>query len=115
MSPRFLICSPGPAPTLSQPRLSSARPHAKPAQAFISIILLVYWLDPKPPFCNETFDVIELYAGRARITRMARAAGFMCVASDQAYDPSERSALHLNENSGFALLGYKLYSAWVPL
>ncbi|CAE7244059.1 unnamed protein product [Symbiodinium sp. CCMP2592] len=39
----------------------------KVPKAFISIILLVYWLDPKPPFCNETFDVIELYAGALAI------------------------------------------------
>ncbi|OLP72632.1 hypothetical protein AK812_SmicGene48124, partial [Symbiodinium microadriaticum] len=36
-------------------------------KAFVAIVLLAYWLDPKPPFCGETFDVIELYAGRARL------------------------------------------------
>ncbi|CAE7814559.1 unnamed protein product [Symbiodinium sp. CCMP2592] len=73
-------------------------------KAFVAIVLLAYWLDPKPPYCNnETFDVIELYAGRARITRIARAAGYMAVAADQKYDPDENSALNLNSSSGFVL------------
>ena len=67
----------------------------------MAVVLLAYWLDPKPPFCNETFDVIELFAGRARISRMAKAAGYTAVAADQKYDPHEISSLHLNESSGF--------------
>ena len=72
----------------------------------MAIVLLAYWLDPKPPFCGETFDVIELYAGRARITRMAQAAGYSAIAADQKYDPNELSSLHMNENSGFVFLSY---------
>ena len=62
--------------------LCAAKSPRCSAKAFLAIVLLTYWLDPKPPFCQEKFDVIELYAGRARITRMAQAAGYRAVAAD---------------------------------
>ena len=69
---------------------------------------------------RNDYDIIELYAGRARIARMAKAAGFQAVATDKNYDTSGncRSALQLNENSGFALLGLascssSLNSPWI--
>ena len=62
-------------------------------------------MDPQPLFTEERFDVLELYAGRARITRIARASGYLALAADKNYDPSQNSALHLNTSSGFAQLG----------
>ena len=76
------------------------------AQELISIILMVSWMDPVPDWANKEFDCIELYAGRARISRIARAAGYDCIAADQIYDDHpKKSSLVLNGNSGFAPLG----------
>ena len=51
------------------------------------------------------FHIIELYAGRARINRLARAAGYNAVAADHIYDDTEKSSLQLNSNAGFTRLG----------
>ncbi|CAE7816444.1 unnamed protein product, partial [Symbiodinium microadriaticum] len=52
---------------LAKPRMPKKGTLQQCIKAFVAIVLLAYWLDPKPPFCGETFDVIELYAGRARL------------------------------------------------
>ncbi|CAE7295378.1 unnamed protein product [Symbiodinium sp. KB8] len=88
---------------LAKPRMEKAASLEACIKAFVALVLLAYWLDPKPPFCNEAFDVIELFAGRARITRLAQAAGYQAVAADQKYDLHETSSLHMNESSGFVL------------
>ena len=109
---RKLIALGVPKVTLLQADKVQPRPlHAPPAKAFVALVLLAYWLDPKPPFCNEAFDVIELFAGRARITRLAQAAGYQAVAADQKYDLHETSSLHMNESSGFVFPSYTLCSA----
>ena len=63
-------------------------------------------MHPKPPFSTVPFDSIELFAGRARITRIAQACGYKAIAADQGYDPhpDNGSALHLNGNAGFVQL-----------
>ena len=75
------------------------------SKAFICLVMMAYWMNPKPSFCTRPYDVIELYAGRARISRIAKAAGLNAIASDKLYDPSPKSSLELNSNSGFVLLG----------
>ena len=55
----------------------------------------------------QSYDLVELYAGRARITRLGRTAGFTCIAADVIYDESatrQKSSLNLCGNAGFALL-----------
>ena len=74
----------------------------------MALVLLTSWICPMPDFGSRCdYDIIELYAGRARITRIAKAAGFVAVATDKNYDTSGKckSALQLNEHAGFALLG----------
>ena len=68
---------------------------------------MAFYMDPKPGFMQSSYDIIELYAGRARITRMARAAGYSAIAADKDYDENEFSALHLCGNAGFVWLGPK--------
>ena len=63
-----------------------------------------------PQFCGMSFDVLEYFAGRARISRIARGAGYTALATDMVYDKNwkTRSSLHLNESAGFSLLGIAL-------
>ena len=75
-------------------------------EAFVAIVMLTYWLHPMPEFTtHEGFDVIEVFAGRARISRLANAAGYRSIATDRIYDQSDKSALELNESAGFSHLG----------
>ena len=55
------------------------------------------------PFMGTNFDILELYAGRARITRLARACGYAAIATDKVYDPESKCSLQLNGHAGFAL------------
>ena len=75
------------------------------AQGFIAAVMLVYWDGPEASLQHDPLDSIELFAGRARITRIAHACGYRGIAADQVYDPNpdNRSALHLNTNAGFSL------------
>ena len=67
-------------------------------------------MDPKPQFVNfSSYDIIELFAGRARITRMAQGAGYSAIAADQAYDEHEFSSLHLCGNAGFVWLAQIIF------
>ena len=79
------------------------------SQDFIAVVMLMAWLvptDEKPmPFTGTNFDIIELYAGRARVTRLARSVGLNAIASDKVYDENSRSSLQLNNAAGFGQLG----------
>ena len=69
--------------------------------------MLVSWMEPCPDFAKQQFDIIELYAGKARVSRIGRSAGYKCIASDVIYDNSverKKSALNLCGNAGFAKL-----------
>ena len=65
------------------------------------------WMWPEPHFAiHEVYDVIELYAGRARASRIARSVGYKTIAADVIYDdtvPRSKSALNLCGSAGFAL------------
>ena len=52
-------------------------------------------------------DVVELFAGTARVCRVAQAAGHYAIAHDLLFDKSgsSRSAMDMNGSGGFALLG----------
>ena len=76
------------------------------SEAFIAIVILAASMDPLPRFARGRggYDVIEYYAGRARISRLARLAGYRSIATDVKYDmhDSGRSALDLCCSAGFA-------------
>ena len=62
---------------------------------------------PEPAFARQSYDLIELYAGKARVSRLGRSVGYQCIAADVIYDTAgtrAASALNLNGNSGFTLL-----------
>ena len=51
-------------------------------------------------------DVIEFFAGKARVCRLAEAAGFFSLAHDIGFDDGrERSCMDLNGSAGFVLRG----------
>ncbi|CAE7206912.1 unnamed protein product [Symbiodinium natans] len=65
---------------------------------------MAYWVEPKPAFTALDYDVVELYAGRARITNIAQKVGYRAIAADKNYDDNPtQSALELNGNAGFTL------------
>ena len=76
------------------------------------MVMLMAWLVPTPekpmPFTETDFDIIELYAGRARVTRLARSVGLRSIASDKVYDEHSKSSLQLNDAAGFGQLGLSL-------
>ena len=81
-----------------------------PSEAFLAVVLMMACADPLPENLGDSrgFDIIELYAGRARISRMGRAAGLRCITADMIYDSLwsvHKSSLNLNGSAGFAPLG----------
>ena len=70
---------------------------------------MAYWVEPKPAFTALDYDVVELYAGRARITNIAQKVGYRAIAADKNYDDNPtQSALELNGNAGFTCLNLTL-------
>ena len=54
-------------------------------QAFVAIILMASWMDPGFGN-NRSFDVVELFAGKARVARLASARGWYAICHDWDYD-----------------------------
>lgn len=79
------------------------------AEVFLVLFLAVSWLDLPPP--ARKLQILELFAGRARITRLAKAIGLGAAAHDIHFDkcatggqrPS--SAMDILRPSGFLFLG----------
>ena len=72
-------------------------------------------MTPPPKFTETPQDLLEFYAGRGRINRMARSAGYACVAHDVVYDaaPRSRSSLNLCGNAGFTQLAGNVMHACI--
>lgn len=72
------------------------------AKAFVRLVLLTsfwsFWMD------DPEYEIMELYAGAARITKLAKAIGISACAHDVTYDTNERSCFDLLGNAGFVLL-----------
>lgn len=79
-------------------------------QAFIcTVILCSFFAGPHP--LPEKVDVLELFSGRARISRLAEQCGFVTRCIDVLYDQPQnkkakkkRSCMDIAENSGFLSL-----------
>ena len=79
-------------------------------EAFLAIVIMAAAMSPLPRFAQDPagYDCLEYFAGRARISRLARSCGYRTLATDLKYDSSEgdaRSSLNLNRNSGLSTLG----------
>ena len=77
------------------------------SEAFLAILVMTYFLQlgSTKLWTGSDFDLLELYAGRARLTRIARACGYSALATDKVYDkdPECKSSLQLNNAAGFTL------------
>ena len=51
----------------------------------------------------DCYDVLEIYAGHARVARLGRALGLETAALDDSYDP-EKKSMNINTDAGFLFL-----------
>lgn len=74
---------------------------------------MLSWMTEIPAVLQRCNDVIELFAGTARVCRLANSAGFFSVPHDMAYDTgnSEHNCMDMNGSAGYACLGFKLAKA----
>ena len=70
------------------------------------MLLLCCWhLSIQLPQGDKGIQVLEMYAGQARISRLGTAIGLSCSAHDVTYDVGkgiEESAMNINGEAGFA-------------
>lgn len=77
-------------------------------KAFILLILATSWLNLEG--FDKEIEILELFAGQARLTRLSKSLGFGTAAHDIDYDPlprvdkSKKSAMDINGSAGFVLL-----------
>lgn len=81
--------------------------HCHGTEAFVAIVLLTSWLGPEH-FLNEV-EVAEVFAGRARIARIAELSGYKSKAIDVLYDKvgleADNSSMDMTKSAGLAFLG----------
>ena len=69
------------------------------------LVLLTSWLPLLP---DHRYHVIEFFAGKGRICRLAKAVGLRSCGHEVTYDdrvPMSKSAFNINGDAGFLLLG----------
>ena len=68
------------------------------------LVLMVSWLAIAPP--KQEIQILELFAGKARLARLASSLGIPAQAHDLVFDPDwkTKSAMNINESAGFMLL-----------
>lgn len=72
-------------------------------EVFVLLVMVVSWLPVQPP--EAELQILELFAGRARLCRLAKAMKIPCQAHDISFDAHrERSSMDINESAGFMLL-----------
>ena len=78
----------------------------------MALLLMTTWLRKPPPFANKTYDVVELFAGKGRIGRLAAAAGWHALVHDLEYDrfaqaaPDQHNSMDMCGCAGYLLLSY---------
>lgn len=78
------------------------------SEAFILLILAASWLDLPAP--EREVQVLELFAGQARLTRLAKSVGLGVAAHDISFDKAadekkgKKSAMDINTSAGLVLL-----------
>lgn len=69
-------------------------------EVFVLLVLLVSWLPVAKP--THEIEILELFAGRARLCRLARALNIPCQGHDIGFDRNPlRSNMDINESAGF--------------
>ena len=70
---------------------------------FVLLFLCVHWLNI--PADGPEIEILELFSGRARLCRLAKALNISAQAHDITYDDSKpRSAFDINESAGYMRL-----------
>ena len=72
---------------------------------------MLSWMDVEPPFGGRAVDLVELFAGKGRITRLAAARGWHVLCHDMTYDKSAKDSgrnnyMDLTKPAGFLSLGF---------
>ena len=86
------------------------------AQVWILLILLASWIRlPEDCDIQSGYQVIELFAGKKRISKLAKSIGLVTCAHDIMYDKNfnpkkkgvhpSKSCMDINEPAGFLFLG----------
>lgn len=77
-----------------------------PSKVFLVLVLLTSFLEVDAP--KEEIEILELFAGRARLTRLAKSVGIPGHAHDINFDldsqTHEKSAMDFNLSAGYVLL-----------
>ena len=63
---------------------------------------------------DPRYEIIELFSGASRITRLAKSCGLSACGHDITFDDNEKSCFNLNESAGFLFLGHTFQnSLWL--
>ena len=78
-------------------------------KAFIATLLLITWMTKQPGFADKQIDVVEIFAGTGRISRLAAAAGWYTLVHDINFDRAARyrpgnNAMDLCSSAGYVPL-----------
>ena len=88
-------------------------------QDFILLVVMTFYLSYTKPKNGFQWDILDVFAGIARISKVARARGYSCAAYDVMYHKGSRhktskhsgkpqtSAMDILTDAGFSLLGDK--------
>ena len=76
-------------------------PDTWPPEVFIALILLVSWMETDEAISN--LEVLDFFAGAARVARGARALGLKAAAFDIGYH-NEEKVFDINSSGGFTFL-----------
>ena len=60
---------------------------------------------------HRQYDIVEMFAGKGRICRLAEAAGYWALAHDLAYHKPKQggsNAMDINGQAGYLLLAFRL-------
>ena len=71
----------------------------------MAIIILIGFIQQPPEFAHKSWDVLEYFAGVARISRLADARGWHALCHDISYDteaqPGQHKCTDINGSAGF--------------
>lgn len=88
-----------------------------PNKAWVLLVLLASWIRlPEGQDIREGYQIIEFFAGKRRVARLAHAVGLSAAAHDITYDSSfkprkkkyKKSCMDINDSAGFLFPGLKL-------
>ena len=86
-------------------------------QAYLAILIMMCFM-PAPTFDDRIVDLVELFAGVARVSRLANARGWHCLCHDFLFDREagthRNNCMDINGAAGFVQLGMTLYSSPIP-